>query len=158
MLSYSESTALGYEPESRKWGANGTLVEHRVMSQPCPREWALFLPGCRFELGHNVAGVGTVWHELAQLGGRNQARCSANQAAPCSAAAVILVESRRATLARVGRGNPARQSWAEVVRGGASGLAAWLGNRMSLDRSARGHESRGGGPAAGAMPMVARCP
>jgi len=28
MLSYSESTALGYEPESRKWGANRTLVEH----------------------------------------------------------------------------------------------------------------------------------
>jgi hypothetical protein len=30
MLSYSESTVWGYEPESRKWRANGTLVEHWV--------------------------------------------------------------------------------------------------------------------------------
>ena len=37
MLSYSESTALGYEPESGKEGAIGTLVEQRVMSRTSRR-------------------------------------------------------------------------------------------------------------------------
>jgi hypothetical protein len=47
MLSYSESTALGYEPESRKWGANGTLVEHWQSANEASE--------CRNGLGHNVA-------------------------------------------------------------------------------------------------------
>ena len=49
MLSYSESTALGYEPESRKGGPNRTLFEHREQTgeRRCGR--VLLTPRCRFE-------------------------------------------------------------------------------------------------------------
>jgi hypothetical protein len=51
-------------------------------------------------LGHNVARVGTVWHNVAQFGGAKRWRLQGESCRSYSAPVVILAALRRATLVR----------------------------------------------------------
>ena len=74
MLSYSESTALGYEPESRQGVANRTLVEHRTKTEARDGGFCLHL-GFRLESG-GIHGCAVLRRLLRGMGSSWQWVCS----------------------------------------------------------------------------------